>query len=76
VLRVVEVDVRLRSAVHEQRPGAGPVRIGHQLDASTAVRLDGRPGAVLLPMRRHNHQYRPGHPLVTTKIQAAQRVPR
>ena len=31
VLRVIEVDVGLRGAVQQQRPGAGPVGVGHEL---------------------------------------------
>ena len=38
---IVEVHVRLRCAVHQERPGPGPVRVGDQLDGARvgAIRL-------------------------------------
>lgn len=37
---VVEVDVRLRRPVDQQRPGPRPLRVGHQLGEAAADGLD------------------------------------
>jgi hypothetical protein len=62
VPRVVEVNVRLRGAVHEQRPGPGPVRVTDKLDdARLGTSPGSRPATVLLPVC-HDVQYRPRRP--------------
>ena len=58
VPRVIEVDMGLRSAVHQQRPSPGAVRIDDKLGgARIGARPDGRPAAALLPVG-HSDQYR------------------
>jgi hypothetical protein len=48
---VIEVNVRLRGSVHQQRPGPGPVRVTDQLHkARLGTSPGGRPATVLLPV--------------------------
>jgi hypothetical protein len=62
VPRVVEVDVRLRGAVHQQRPRAGPVGVADQLGgARLRAGPVGRTAPALLPVC-HNVQYRATRP--------------
>jgi hypothetical protein len=58
VLRIIEVNVRLRGTVHQQRPGPGPARISNKLNhARIDVLPDDRAATAMLPVR-HNDQYR------------------
>ena len=51
VLRVVQVYVGLRDAIHPQGPGPRPVSVGHELGhARRDICLDGLPGSGLLPV--------------------------
>lgn len=55
VLRVIEVNVRLRGAIHQQRPGPGPVTVSDKLGEA---RIDALPDdglvTAMLPVG-HNH---------------------
>ena len=51
VLRIIEVNVRLRGSVHQQRPGPGPVRVTDKLnEARIDVLPDDRAATALLPV--------------------------
>ena len=62
VQRVVEVHMGLRDAVHLQRPGPRPARVGHELGHTRIdVCPDGRPAPAVLPVG-HNPSIPPVPP--------------
>jgi hypothetical protein len=51
VQRIIKVNVGLRDAIHQQRPGPRPVRVTGKLHHPRAGLLpDGRPATAILPM--------------------------